>query len=150
MQKFSFRLQSVLDYRGKLVERQRLEVANAQSKVQAERQRLEELRAAWRTAQARLAEEQRDLVDVDRVHQLLDYLAALERRILDQEEVVEQARLAVAEAQQLLLTQSRDQKALEKLREHQSDDYAREVLRVEQIETSELAARRHEQRRSEP
>src|SRR5258705_295120 len=58
MQKFNFRLQTVLEYRVKLVERQRLAVAAAEARVQAELGKLAALRASHAASQARLAAEQ--------------------------------------------------------------------------------------------
>jgi flagellar FliJ protein len=147
MAQFKFRLQNVLDYRRTLVDRTHFELATAQARLREEEQDLERLRAAESAATTRLSEVQRQQVHLPEVLQLSDHLSVLLGRIAEQSGAVDRARAEVERLHQQAVAQSKDAKALEKLRDRQSEETAVEQRRLEQIETSELAALQYQRLR---
>ncbi|MCC6178105.1 MAG: flagellar export protein FliJ [Chloroflexi bacterium] len=142
---FRFRLQSVLEYRTSLVNRARLELAALQARVRAEEATLDELRDAERAALLRLRDIHSggplDMLEIARLEQYGEYIAS---RIVEQREVLERRRREADAQQGLLIGLTKEAKAIEKLRERQHHEFSREEVRRERIETSEIAAIRHQ------
>ena len=164
-----FRLQPVLDYRTTLVDRLRLELAALRRRQQAEAERLAALQAAERQALAALRAQQAptavpdstasvrsessngeesSMLDLPQLMQLTEHLHLLEARIAAQQEVVARLATEEAELQQRIVAQSKDVKALEKLRDRQQEEHARAEARLERRETSELAIRQYQRLRA--
>ena len=144
MARFTFRLQSVLDYRAGLVDRARMVVGALQAREREEELVRERLRAAESATHAMLAALQiggaLDMAELTRLMGAADALAA---RIEEQGHVIARCRQETEEAQAQLVELSKDAKALEKLRERQQAEYLQEDARRERVETSELASLRH-------
>ena len=142
---FKFRLQSVLDYRTGLVDRARQELASLQALLRDAELMLEALRQAEREALAELAQAQSaTTLNLPLITHLLEYDDIIAQHIVEQQQVIDARRQAVDEQQQQLVALAKDAKALEKLRERQLEEYAQEDARRERIETSEIAAMRHQ------
>lgn len=169
-----FRLQTVLDYRARLVDRLRLELAALHRQQQEAAAQLAALEAAERAALAQLRAQQAPpspaptpgdglsrrgarpagndgaLLDLPRLMQLTEHLHVLAARIAAQRETL--ARLAAEEAalQERIVAQNKDVKALEKLRERHLAEHARTEARRERVESSELALRQYQRLRAAP
>jgi flagellar export protein FliJ len=169
-----FRLQTVLDYRARLVDRLRLELAALHRQQQEAAAQLAVLEAAERAALAQLRAQQAPptpsprpprvaqeseappgassgaVLDLPRLMQLTEHLHVLAARIAAQRETL--ARLAAEEAalQERIVAQNKDVKALEKLRERHLAEHARTEARRERVESSELALRQYQRLRAAP
>jgi len=143
MAQFSFRLQSIVEYRQQLLEKLQQEMALLQARYRAADERLRELEAAERATLGRLGEGQADVLDLAEVLQATAQLERLQLLIGEQTATLQQVQAEISILQDRLVEQSRDVKALEKLRERQAADHAREERRVEQLEASELGLRQH-------
>lgn len=148
MSRFNFRLQSVLDYRRSLADQASLELAATRARLAQEEATLVELRSAERAALAQLAEAQRDVQGMGQMLQLLDHLSALSERINAQLTVVQRLQIEVERRREIYLDLTKGVKALEKLRERQAEEHARETQRAERDETAETAARQYWQVRA--
>ncbi|MBI3964352.1 MAG: flagellar export protein FliJ [Chloroflexi bacterium] len=141
--KFNFRLQSVLDYRQSLVDRATGELAHAQIVLSQAEERLSRLRHEERATMARLADQERSVLDLPQLLQLQEHLVVLSSRLVDQATAVAHAKAAADEQQARVLELTKDLKALEKLRDRKSEEWQQESRRLEQMEMNELAARQH-------
>lgn len=167
-----FRLQTVLDYRARLVDRLRLELAALHRQQQEAAAQLAVLEAAERAALAQLRAQQAPptpsprpprvaqeseappgassgaVLDLPRLMQLTEHLHVLAARITAQRETL--ARLAAEQAalQERIVAQNKDVKALEKLRERHLAENAWTEARRERVESSELALRQYQRLRA--
>lgn len=139
-----FRLQSVLDYRRNLVDNARLQLSGLQMRCGEEEERLNKLRANERVVIAELYEKQRVVVNVPDVMRLNEHLNVLGQHISNQWSAVQRLRADIERARGTLLELSKEMKALEKLKERQSEEVAWETMRGERVETGEVASRRHQ------
>jgi flagellar protein FliJ len=138
-----FKLQSVLDYRRNLVDNARLQLAGLEMRCADEDERLSQLRTSEREVIHEIHERQRNVVNVPDLMRLNEHLNVLAQRISNQWAAVQRLRTEIERARGVLLDLTKDMKALEKLQERQGEELAWETMRVERLETSEVAARRH-------
>lgn len=142
---FHFRLQHVLDYRSGLADRARQELGALQAHLHEAQAELATLQASEKRALQQLGEAQQTVpLDLHAIAHLLECGQLLARRIVAQRQVIVERQQAVDTQQQVVVGLAKEAKALEKLRERQSEEYEQEELRREQAETSEIASTRHQ------
>src|SRR5258708_4377130 len=103
MSLFSFRLQSVLDYRQTLADRVQQEYTRLLEEQAMATARLESLRCAEQRAMTELGEQQRHVVNMARVLQLIDHQTVLSVQINDQQMTVERLTEEASQLQQQLI-----------------------------------------------
>lgn len=148
---FTFRLQSVLDYRTGLVDRARMELAALQARVADAEATLGTLQNAEQVALRELGLSQgATTLDLSQITLLLEYSEVLTDRIQQQRQVVEQRRQDADVQHQVMIGLLKDAKAIEKLRERQEEEYQQEDHRRDLAEMSEVASVRHQRAQASP
>ena len=148
---FTFRLQSVLDYRSGLVDRARQELAALQARLnEAEATMLSLQRAERNALRQQCIMQTTGTLDLPEITRLLEYGEVLARRIIEQRGVIAQCQQDVDVQQQRTIALAKDARALEKLRERQLEEYQQEDTRRERAETSEIASTRHQRAQVAP
>lgn len=140
---FSFRLQSVLDYRQALADRKRAEVAVAERQLREEENRLAALYVAHAQAMDGYEFGQDVQVDVTHLDHLTVHLQELETSIAIQVGAVERMEAVHESARAELLGLEKDAKTLEKLRDRQHEEYEAEAGRRDRIDANEVALTFH-------
>jgi len=113
-----FRFQTLLDYKSRLVDDLRLEMARKQQtlqRLQQERRRLQETRS--RVADELQTKMQKGL-SIQAVRQTYQYLDFLEQALVNLDERIRQAEDQVADVRQRLAEALKERKTFEKLREY--------------------------------
>jgi flagellar export protein FliJ len=142
---FRFRLQNVLDYRAGLADRARQELGVLQARVREAEEALAALFRAEQHALQQLGEAQRaPMMDLAEITRLLEYGQMLTARIAEQRGIIAERQQEADAKQQEVIALAQDAKALERLREHQLEEFQQDDARREQAETSEIAAIRHQ------
>jgi flagellar protein FliJ len=144
MVQFSFRLQSVLEYRRALADRLQIVLADRQRQLLDAEQRMSDLYGVIEQAACSLDELQDDVVDVSLSAHISIHMEQIEREIAAQSELIEQVRAELEQTREELLELERSARTLERLREQQHDEWALEELRREQAQLNELAAIFHQ------
>lgn len=142
MQKFRFRLQQVLEYRGHLEDESKDRLAMEQGKLArllAEGKRLADETARWSRNYLDTAREGLTPVEADRIHCYMKDLGRLQeenrRQAAKQSETVEQVRAE-------LLERMRERKIMETLRDRQKARFEKEERRREEQAVEELVVSR--------
>jgi len=137
---FRFRLDKVLRYRSRLVEREAQRLKEAADALQAVIRRREDLQRSIATVMREGEQERRRGGDV-RLWQLrADYLRALQLRLAGLRGAERRARAAMEEQRRRLLEAHRRRLVLEKLKERQHAVWADEERRRERKQMDEVGA----------
>ncbi len=138
MSVFRFRMQSILDMKGKLEEQAKQDFAQAQQKLLEEQQKLDDIikrRDDYIAYGIKLRSEQLDVFEIMENKKSIEHVKELEK----------QQRLSVAVAQKAVdaafkkMTDARVQtKTYEKLREHAFEEFLQEENRAENKQIDEL------------
>lgn len=146
---FRFRLQKVMDYRRRLMEKQTREVARANRVVEAIEEKLDELDRQIDGQQQAEATEMHRTLSVENLMgrgQWVAYLQRLREEVEEERERAEQER----EVEREKLTAAwRDLEVLEQLRHKQEEAYEAEQRRREKQDLDELGQIRADRRRRE-
>jgi flagellar export protein FliJ len=134
---FRFRLDKVLRYRSRLVDREAQRLKEAADALQAVIRRREDLQRSI-AALIREGEEERRRGDVQLWRLRADYLRALQARLTGLRGAERRARAAVEEQRRRLLEAHRRRLVLEKLKEHQHAAWAEQERRRERKRMDEV------------
>lgn len=143
MRKFTFTLESVLQVKYRLEERVRAELADTQSRLVEAQQALRRLSQEKGRHQKEMARIQQGALDIGSLLLAQDYLAQLNRRIQDQQEVIAQIEAELDRKREELVEAQRERKSLEILKDKQWQEYQKAVQREEQLFLDEVAAIRY-------
>ncbi len=127
----SFRFQTLLDYRNRIVEDRQIDLANRQREFAEAKLHLSELYHS----RTRMAEYlQRGLAGVlriDEIQQQYRYLNALDGKISQQQAVLQSAEEATETARAALEAALKERKTMEKLKEYDADDFREDMRQRE-------------------
>ncbi len=148
MAKFVYKMQSLLNVKSKLEEQAKNEYSAAQARLREEQDRL---RILYERLEGYI-EEGRDLrsktlnvVDLrsntEAQERIKEFIEFQKIEVQKAEEVVEEARIKLVEAQ-------KERKTQEKLREHAFDEFLLEIKKEENKEVDELVSYKYSQKRS--
>ncbi len=140
--RFRFRLQPVLDHRGRIVDERQRDLALKQrerSDAQAIGAALDADREAHRASLMR----DHESFDVDRLRATYTYLAALDRAIDDHAIRLAACEAEVVTAQAKLLEANTDRKVLETLKTRRYEAFVADAALLEQRDGDDQNARRH-------
>jgi flagellar FliJ protein len=141
MRRFTFQLDPVLAHRKRLEdEQQRLFAAAMQRVVEAERVRADYI--ARRDDMRARIRDGHGLMDADELRATYAHCDYLDRAIIAQHAVIEEARNLANVERVALLEKTRDKKVLETLRDRRRTSFETEQLLAEQRENDEINARR--------
>lgn len=139
---FHFPLEHVLQYRRRLEEQARLELATAQHAYQVQIRLLEGMRAKVREAEAHI-KAQSDLPS-EELWLWSTFRERLLQDIDDNEMVLQRLAAKVASCRTVLVQRSKELKMLERLKTKQAMEHHVEQKREEQKELDETSALRHQ------
>ncbi len=148
MAKFVYKMQSLLNVKNKLEDQAKNEYSAAQARLREEQDRL---RILYERLEGYI-EEGRDLrsktlnvVDLrsntEAQERIKEFIEFQKIEVQKAEEVVEEARIKLVEAQ-------KERKTQEKLREHAFDEFLLEIKKEENKEVDELVSYKYSQKRS--
>jgi len=140
MAKFIYRMQSILNIKEKLEEQARMEFAQANMRLVAEEEKLQQLtdrKTYYEEESRRLQRDALNVFDItenqNAIERMKDFIAEQMLRVRKAEEEVERARLALMEAMQETKTQH-------KLKERAFEEFMREENAREAKEIDELTS----------
>lgn len=140
----TFRFQSLLEYRKRLVEDRQVELAQAQRVVQAVQAELERLRAERDHFAQQLTETlSHGSLRVDEVEHQYRYLAALDQRLQAQLQVVAEAEAAREQVRAGLEQALKERKTIEKLQEHDLTEFRESQRKQEMDALDDINISRH-------
>ena len=140
MPKFAFRLDPVLDYRQRLEDEQQVifaAAASAQRSAEAQRDDYIVRRAAMRE-RLHLHHNQMDGIELRATYAHCDFL---DRSIVAQQLVVDQARAKADQERAKLVVKTKDKKILAALKERRREIFESEAAATEQRESDEINSR---------
>jgi flagellar export protein FliJ len=143
MAKFAFRLDPVLDHRQRLEDEQHVHFAAALA-VQVGAEKLRDDYIVRRTdMRARLLAKHADMdnIELRATYAHCDYL---DRSIVAQEAIIEQAKVKTEHERAKLVLKVQDKKVLEVLKERRRETFASEANATEQRESDEINSRHYQ------
>lgn len=108
-----------------------------------EEKRFLDLEEQYRDTDRKFEAASNELIDVDEIRRLTEFLGHMLVRIRRQKEVISAKEMRVEEARKMLQEASKEKQTFEKLDKKQKNKIREEVLRKEQIGTDEHAGIRH-------
>ena len=149
MKKYSFRLQPVLDIRGKTFEDKRLEMAQVIQLLNEQQDGLGKLLAkqdAYKEELESLSLE--DDLNVFSLANFKNYMVNLQTQIKQQEANIENTKKALRVKQDAVNEALKDVKVLEKLKEKQSQKFYRDIEMKEANEIDDISTARYRLKRA--
>jgi flagellar FliJ protein len=141
MPKFAFRLDPVLDYRQRLEDEQQVVLAAAISKLRTAEAQRDDYIARRSEMRDRLYQHHNEMDSIE-LRATYAHCDFLDRSIVAQQRVVEEARVKADEERTKLVVKSRDKKVLSVLKERRREIFESEASATEQRESDEINSRR--------
>ena len=138
MQKFGFRLESVLNLKAQLESNAKNSLARATIELENQKNYLKGLLDTKDNSINSLNEEVDEGIPVYRVRDYNSYFSLLKNKIIDQKENVNQAQHDVDINRENLIKAMQERKILEKLKEKKYEEYLKEQNKSEQLIIDEL------------
>lgn len=143
MAKFYYRMQNILDIKYKLEEQAKQEFAQAQTRYQQEQRKLfaiQKRREQYLDEMRRQASDRLNVLELERCNQAIEIL---DEQIRMQKEQVFRAMAEVDKARELLNDVMQERKTHEKLKEHQFEQFMKDLNTQEMKEIDELVSYQH-------
>jgi flagellar protein FliJ len=141
MAKFAFRLDPVLDYRQRLEDQQQIVLAAAISKLRAAEAQRDDYIARRGEMRDRLYQHHNEMDSIE-LRATYAHCDFLDRSIVSQQRLVEEARVKADEERTKLVVKSRDKKVLSVLKDRRRETFESEASATEQRESDEINSRR--------
>lgn len=145
MKKYSFRLQTVLDLKEKILENKMLELSKVVSVYNQEKDRLQEFETKKKNSLAELNDlySKPELLDLSQVKTYKAFLGKISFDINKQKQVLEKI-LKLMEAKQKEVNQAlKEKKIYEKLKENEEEKFYKELNMKESVEIDDIALSRY-------
>ncbi len=140
MKRFKFSLEQVLNLKSNLKKQVQQELAGLEADRRHLEEKIQHLGDQWQRENQALQSSNESLQAAE--YQLrLSYLDFLDRKINQEKESLFALMNRLAETRSKLLTLSREEQMLEKLRERKAEQHRQEVIRAEQAFHDEIAGR---------
>lgn len=143
MAKFYYRMQNILDIKYKLEEQAKQEFAQAQARYQQEQRKLfaiQKRREQYLDEMRRQASNRLNVLELERCNQAIEIL---DEQIRMQKEQVFRAMAEVDKARERLNDVMQERKTHEKLKEHQFEQFMKDLNTQEMKEIDELVSYQH-------
>ncbi len=143
MAKFYYRMQNILDIKYKLEEQAKQEFAQAQARYQQEQRKLfaiQKRREQYLDEMRRQASDRLNVLELERCNQAIEIL---DEQIRMQKEQVFRAMAEVDKARERLNDVMQERKTHEKLKEHQFEQFMKDLNAQEMKEIDELVSYQH-------
>ncbi len=141
MKNYHFSLEKVLEYRWGLEREAQQELAESERKLFHEQKRLEFLHKEYGKTQLALKDKGEEILNLEELIMLSSYLYYLDRKIEEQEEIVLDSEVKVAQDQEKVKAAMQQRKTLERLKEKDYQDYLAEVNTEEGKKIDEMGLR---------
>lgn len=141
MPKFAFRLDPVLDYRQRLEDEQQIIFAAAIFKLRSAEAQRDDYIARRGEMRDRLYQHHNEMDSIE-LRATYAHCDFLDRSIVSQQRLVEEARIKADEERTKLVVKSRDKKVLSVLKERRREIFESEASATEQRESDEINSRR--------
>jgi flagellar FliJ protein len=141
MPKFAFRLDPVLDYRQRLEDEQQIVLAAAVSKLRTAEAQRDDYIARRGEMRDRLYQHHNEMDSIE-LRATYAHCDFLDRSIVIQQRLVEEARVKADEERTKLVVKSRDKKVLAVLKDRRRETFESEASATEQRESDEINSRR--------
>ncbi|PYG89821.1 flagellar FliJ protein [Ruminiclostridium sufflavum DSM 19573] len=138
MQKFAFRLESVLKLKVQMEDNAKNNLARSTKELERQKAYLEELNNVKNASVSSLSGEVDEGIPVYRVRLYNNYLSLMKEKIINQKENVNVAQDNVDTNREGLIKAMQERKVIEKLKERKFEDYIKEQNKSEQIIIDEL------------
>jgi flagellar FliJ protein len=139
--RFAFRLDPVLDYRQRLEDEQQIVLAAAVSVLRSAEAQRDDYIARRAEMRARLVAHHNDMDNIE-LRATYAHCDFLDRSIVAQQRVIDQAREKADQERVKLIVKTKDKKILAVLKERRRETFEAEVAATEQRESDEINARR--------
>lgn len=140
MARFRFPMQNILNMKEKLEEQAKNEYGQANARLLAEQEKLEELNARLEDAKQRLKDVLCETLSVIEIRRREDAVEIIKTYVLQQILVVKRCEKEVEIAREKLTKAMQERKIFQKLREKAFDEFLKEEERQEQKEVDELTS----------
>ena len=141
MKKYNFKLEKVLDYRKDKEKIVKQELANVEKKLQEEEERMRYFKTEFQETALNARKEKEEVLNLEGLIMLNNYLSYLDRQIQRQRNVVYQCLEEVSEWKGKAKKAMQDRKALEILKDKGYQGYVEEMKAQERIFNDELGLR---------
>ena len=141
MKKYTFKLEKVLDYRKDIEKITKQELANVQKKLQEEEERMNYYKTEYQETAHSARRESNEVLDLEGLRMLNNYLSYLDRQIEVQREVVFNCLEEVSEWKDKAKKAMQDRKSLEILKDKGYQEHVEEIKAQERIFNDELGLR---------
>jgi flagellar FliJ protein len=140
---FSFRLQSLLNYRRSLEDLAQIRLTERLSALSLQETRIRDLTGNREACQQAFQKKAGEPAPVDELVYYLDFQERSFEQLSRLAEEREKLRREVRRERERLLSLTRDRKILEKLREYQQKDFMQNLDRKERVEAEDLVVQRY-------
>lgn len=134
---FYFRLQSILDYRKQIEEKQALELANIKNRLDREQKTLNKVQKERATLTAKLENIGKSSLCAANVSVYFSYIHRMKKQENDQKEVIGKVEKELEAQRQAFVNASQKRKILATVKEKKLAEYKLELIRREQKELDE-------------
>jgi len=141
--KYSFSLESVLNYRNIIENQKERAFSAALYDYQLEQKRLTELKESYVSAMKKFQELEQVTFSSGNYFEFLNYIKRIEKKIANQKIRIATAHEILENKRNELIKATRDRKVLERLKDIGKENYLKEMDRLEQIFLDEIAVIRH-------
>lgn len=143
MAKFYYRMQNILDIKYKLEEQAKQEFAQAQTRYQQEQQKLFQIQTRRQRYLDEMRSQASDRLNVRELERCNQAIGILDEQIRTQKEQVFRAMAEVDKARERLNDVMQERKTHEKLKEHQFEQFLKDLNAQEMKEIDELVSYQH-------
>jgi len=143
MNKFSYRMQNILDIQQKLEDQEKINFAMANNKLEAERQKLAQLMFRKGDYEKKARKALKDKLDIQEIKYTREAIDAMRSAIRDQMIVVHTEEKNVEAARQKLAQVRRERQTHEKLKEYAFEAYKQEYAAEEAKEIDQSVSFRY-------
>ena len=144
MKKFSFSLETVLDYKNQALDALRMEHGAILAQVRAQEKVIEDLETEYRQSDADFTQRKLEGINIVDAMSYEAYLRSLERKLQEEYRKLERLRRREEEKREQVVEARKETATIEKLKEHKLEDYRRaeqkdEEKRIEEFVTTARA-----------
>ena len=141
--KYSFSLESVLNYRNIIENQKERAFSAALYDYQLEQKRLTELKESYVNAMKQFQELEKLTFSSGNYFEFLNYIKRIEKKITNQQTRITTAHDVLENKRNELIKATRDRKVLERLKDIGRENYLKEIDRLEQIFLDDISVIRH-------
>lgn len=140
MKKFSFSLETVLDYKNQALDALRMEHGAILAQVRAQEKVIEDLETEYRQSDADFTQRKLEGINIVDAMSYEAYLRSLERKLQEEYRKLERLRRREEEKREQVVEARKETATIEKLKEHKLEDYRRAEQKDEEKRIEEFVS----------